>query len=1134
MLSLFSTKSDEAGFRLQYMEIYNWGTFDKEVYRITPKGNNSLLTGANGSGKTTYIDALLTLLVPTKKDRFYNQSSGVERKGDRNEESYLLGYYGNIQEEGKLSSTTQMLRNKEDYSVILANFSNKDQKTVTLFQVRWFASGVLKRSFGIAHNNLSIQQDFYPFDAKGIWKKRLSKTYNTGTLKKRIEFFNGPTDYAERMVVLFGMKSTKALSLFNQVVGIKLLGDLDEFIRLNMLEKRDSISEYEQLKESFITLMSAKNDIDKTKEQIKQLEPINDIAKDLKLTKESLEKLETEKEYAVYWFTTKGKELSEKQIKIIDAKLTICEEEIEKLETKKTELESKERDLSIQVESDSVGKQIKDLEEERKNLTRQRDSRKNKLNDYNELATQLNYIENPSRETFDQNRKSSKTEKENCKQKEKALQEDKRKTKNFGDDLVIKIQESIDTLKALEKNKNNISRQTARIRDEILIATGATKEEIPFIGELIKIDDSEKDWEASIEKVLHNFALQLIVPEKYYREVNEYVNNTNLRGLIVYQRYRGHTTLKQMHYEASENTLINKISFKPNNEYTDWIEDEIKNRFNFICSENLDDFNLEEKAITKQGLMKFGKGKHRKDDRKNKTSKENYVLGWDNKEKIQIWKKELKSFQKEQTENLSELTKIDSLITENEIKQEKHHDLYKLFSKFDDIDWLQFANQITKKNEQISALESANDKLKILKEQLNEVKGNLKILAGKGGEIEIKKKEQFNYERDIESINDKIQEYSTLLNSIKEPENISNSFQESHLELMNLKFDNFEAVQKKFQTNNQTQIKELEQTESTLKNKATIKISSFINPDKKIIDEYDSWGSDVSSLPKDIDFISEYQKMYKDLVNDGLVKFEKKFNNYLEDTITDKVGGFNMFFQNWSDDIKKTINSLNEALKEIEFSTNPKTYIKLITQVRNNDEIKQFKELLTKAIPDFQEIESSIDGKRIHFENNIAPFIKKLEDEKWRDKVMEVRFWFEYKAEEYKKSDHSKHKTYTGMGQLSGGEKAQLTYTILGAAIAYQFGLTRDGLQSNSFRFIAIDEAFKAQDEDKARYLIKLCQQLHLQLLVVTPSDNIHIVENDISFVHFVERKENRNSVLYDLPIEQFKEERKKFIVAEV
>jgi hypothetical protein len=57
------------------------------------------LTGANGSGKTTWIDALLTLMVPERKYRFYNQSSGTERKGDRSEETYVLGNYGDIQNE---------------------------------------------------------------------------------------------------------------------------------------------------------------------------------------------------------------------------------------------------------------------------------------------------------------------------------------------------------------------------------------------------------------------------------------------------------------------------------------------------------------------------------------------------------------------------------------------------------------------------------------------------------------------------------------------------------------------------------------------------------------------------------------------------------------------------------------------------------------------------------------------------------------------------------------------------------------------------------------------------------------------------------------------------------------------------
>ncbi len=81
MQSLFSTSSDKAGFRLQYMEVYNWGTFyNDKVFRIGPKGNNSLLTGANASGKSSYIDALLTLMVPAKKDRFTTNLLGLRKK----------------------------------------------------------------------------------------------------------------------------------------------------------------------------------------------------------------------------------------------------------------------------------------------------------------------------------------------------------------------------------------------------------------------------------------------------------------------------------------------------------------------------------------------------------------------------------------------------------------------------------------------------------------------------------------------------------------------------------------------------------------------------------------------------------------------------------------------------------------------------------------------------------------------------------------------------------------------------------------------------------------------------------------------------------------------------------------------
>lgn len=388
-LSLFNTSSDQAGFRLNYMEVYNWGTFNEHVFRIHPQGNNSLLTGANASGKSTFIDALLTLLVPAKKDRFYNQSSGVDKKGDRTEETYVLGHYGNIQNEGEHSTSTQKLRGKNCYSIILASFSNTDLRNITLFQVRWFNNGELKRAFGLAHATLNISDDFADFDAKGNWKKRLNNQYNTQS-KRIIEFFDGPMDYAERLAEQFGMRSTTALSLFNQVVGVKVLDDLDEFIRHNMLENRDAESEYLQLKDSFLTLMDAKTNIEKAKEQIAQLTPIDELAKQIQQIQSNLNQCNQYKELGVYWFTQKFVELANNELDKLNDELTVQQIELKRLNHRKSELDNQKTDLMVQIKSDEVGSQIQNLINKIAQLNQSRQQCMDKLQTSQSNATKDN------------------------------------------------------------------------------------------------------------------------------------------------------------------------------------------------------------------------------------------------------------------------------------------------------------------------------------------------------------------------------------------------------------------------------------------------------------------------------------------------------------------------------------------------------------------------------------------------------------------------------------------------------------------------------------------------------------------------------------------------------------------------
>lgn len=1120
--NLFNTDPQVAGFKLDYMEVWNWGTFNDKVYRMNPHGNNSLLTGANASGKSTLIDALLALLVPLQNKRFYNQSSGAEKKGNRTDITYFFGNYGQ-QQEGESGASSLKLRDKSARSVLLATFNNSDGRVVTLFQIRYYSGEELRTVYGMAHKHLTISQNFATFDSNGVWRKRMEKELNTGSSKRIVEFFNGPKAYEEKMLLVFGMRSDKALTLFNQIVGVKVLNDLDSFIRDNMLEERDAEEKYKELRENFQNLMDAKTSIEKTKEQIRQLEPIDRLAEDVLLIEKSIKELQSEKDIISYWFAVRTVKLCQEHLERCKSELRQLDDTIKANNAEKGRLDETKSNLEVAINSDSVGQQIKDIEKEIQNLKERFEERKEKEEKYNTLIHKLELPQGVDSSTFQSNKATAQKQKVALQELlDNELAERKRHLQNEKEDIEANIKSHINTIKYLSEHNNNISGRVAEIRDEIIQHIGATADEIPFIGELIRLKDDEREWESAIERILHNFALRLIVPEKYYRKVNEYVNNHNLRGRIVYQRYNYDAALREfVNRHAQDNSLLNKIEFKPNAQYIDWIEDRLYSEFNYTCVDTLEDFNhINEKAVTKEGLIKAKGGKHEKDDRPEISRREHYVLGWDNREKIAAIKKEYDNLCRQVTAKNKKIKELDNKRKETEERKETFSRLLD-FEKFDDIDWQSYSIRINEKKEEKKQLESTNDRVKTLQEQLEKVKLRIKDIETQNQNISRKQGMLDKDKKDTEERCSKNSKALALMDSVDVDE-----FENNHSELLLVGLEDIEARHKSLQNDIDDKIRKQQAEKSKKEDEAKSKIIKFKNPTEEITTKFRDWRSDVNSLPDSVEFISEYQNLLKKLNEEALPSFEKRFNKYLHETVINNIYTFRQFFKDWESLINKTINQLNSYLRDINFNVYPETYIQLESSKKRNVNINEFVQMLEKAIPNMREINSTIDGQRLHFEQHVLPLMQRLQDEKWRKEVMDVRARFSYKAVEHYKADDQKRNTYESMGQLSGGEKAQLTYTILGSAIAYQFGLTKHGCDS-SFRFIAIDEAFRAQDEDKARYLISLCKQLHLQLLVVTPSDNIHIVENDISYVHYVERKGN-TSVLYNMPINQFKEERQK------
>lgn len=188
----------------------------------------------------------------------------------------------------------------------------------------------------------------------------------------------------------------------------------------------------------------------------------------------------------------------------------------------------------------------------------------------------------------------------------------------------------------------------------------------------------------------------------------------------------------------------------------------------------------------------------------------------------------------------------------------------------------------------------------------------------------------------MESISSGLMESKTMIDPFGDRD--TTSFEEKHYYLMEVDFRTIKKTESNFQQEVSREVSTFETDRRKNEDEVRLKINAFKQPSEEITNKFKDWRSDVSRLPESthLELISEYQDYLKRLTEDNLPKFEKKFNEYLQETITNKVGDFRMFFENWSDSIKDNIRLLNESLHEIDFRDRDfKTYIQIVLLLRS-------------------------------------------------------------------------------------------------------------------------------------------------------------------------------------------------------
>ena len=257
-----------SGFRLKRLEVFNWGTFDGRVWALQADGRNCLLTGDIGSGKSTLVDAVTTLLVPSHRVA-YNKAAGADSK-ERTLRSYVLGHYKSERNEVTGAAKPVSLREPGGYSVILGVFHNAGfDETVTLAQVFWTKEplGSPARLFVGAPREMSIAADFANFgpDITQL-RKRLRQ--------QGAEVEDSFPKYGAWFRRRFGIDNDQALELFHQTVSMKSVGNLTDFVRNHMLEPFDVGTRIDALIKHFVDLNRAHEAVLKAKRQVEMLTPL--------------------------------------------------------------------------------------------------------------------------------------------------------------------------------------------------------------------------------------------------------------------------------------------------------------------------------------------------------------------------------------------------------------------------------------------------------------------------------------------------------------------------------------------------------------------------------------------------------------------------------------------------------------------------------------------------------------------------------------------------------------------------------------------------------------------------------------------------------------------------------------------
>ncbi|WP_386339857.1 SbcC/MukB-like Walker B domain-containing protein [Xanthomonas citri pv. citri] len=1075
-------------FRMRRLQVHNWGTFNglTEV-PIAQKG--FLFVGRSGSGKSTLLDAMSALLTPPSIVDFNAAAREAERSGrDRSLVSYVRGAWADQQDSASGEIATQYLRKGATWTALVLEYANAHGQTVSLIRLFWIAgsgnaAADVRRHYIVAPRRFDVATELDGFD--------LDLRKLKARLGDEVAHFDGFAGYAERFRHALGIGNEMALRLLHKTQSAKNLGDLNAFLRGFMLDEPRTFEAADRLVEDFAELDGAHHAVVTARRQVETLTPAREHHAALMALRHSVGELR-ELQLGVDSYREQQRlGLLEERLQELDNQdRGLAGEEGQRRES----LDNHEQKLvGLEREQRAAGgEQVEELERERARVERERDERLRRRAQIEQACRQLGTALAAGASGFAAQIAHAQTVLDNGKHDASALDDAIAERMGARRDDERRFAEIRAELEALKRAPSSMPAPMQALRARLCEDTGIAEAALPFVGELVQVREDQTAWRGAIERVLHGFAQSLLVDERHYPQVSEWVNRTHIGTRLVYFRVRRNDELHSRRVDPG--ALPGKLQLREH-AFTEWLRNELTRRFDYACVDNAAALRNADRAITREGQVKHPGDRYEKDDRHAVNDRKRWLLGHDNRDKLKVFEREAQTLAQRIASCDADVAALRKQREQDQERQLAAHTLVE--RDWDEIDVGPKLQRLSDIDEQLVQLREGNSGLRALGQAIDTAR-TLREQAKRTYEDVRLERAQLARER-VRLEQQQAACAGRAGSATLTPTQLQ-GLRERLAALTPLSLDNLEAHFRVVERGLAEQLADSQGRDSRLS-------AQLLECFRKYCQQWPEDSGDFTvNLASADDFLARLDR----LESDGLPRHEHRFFDLLQTQSKNNLLALQRHTAEAHKGIKQRMDEVNASLEQVPF--NRDTVLTIEVGDRRLAEVQEFQQQLRAVLSHQQTEDRALAEAQFSTLHALVARLGAQEPEarRWREQVLDVRLHVEFIGVELDAQTRVQVEIYRSGAGKSGGQRQKLATTCLAAALRYQLG-GEDG-ELPRYCAVVLDEAFDKADNEFTALAMNIFENFGFQMVVATPLKSVMTLEPFIGGACFVEISGRHNS----------------------